>query len=225
MAAPSASPDTVRYTATAIALHWLVALLLLGQFAFGLALEDIPRGTPERGYFVNLHKSIGVLIGLIIVLRVGWRLTHRAPPLPAATPGWQRRAAGFSHLALYLCMLALPLSGYLASNFSKHGIKFFNVARWAPWGPDDKTLYAFFNQLHHLAAALLALCVAVHVLAVAKHLLIDRDGVLQRMWPRRRAARLRTASGPRAAAPPSAAPVPPGAAVRVKANRRRQRRR
>lgn len=182
---PTAPRSTPRYSGTAIALHWLVALLLLGQFAFGLTLEDIPRGTPERGYYVNLHKSIGVLIGLLIVLRLGWRLTHRAPPLPDSTPLWQQRAARFSHVALYLCMLALPLSGYLASNFSKHGIKFFNLARWAPWGPDDKTLYAVFNQIHHLAAALLALLVAVHVLAVAKHMLVERDGLLLRMWPPR----------------------------------------
>jgi cytochrome b561 len=174
-----------RYTGTAIALHWLVALLLLGQFAFGLALEDIPRGTPARGWYVNLHKSTGILIGLLIVLRIGWRLTHRAPPLPEAMPGWQRRAARFSHFALYLSMVMLPLSGYLASNFSKHGIKFFNVAHWTPWGPDDKTLYTVFNQTHHLAAALLATFVAVHLLGVAKHMLIDRDDLLLRMWPRR----------------------------------------
>ena len=174
-----------HYTGTAIALHWLVALLLLGQFAFGLALEDIPRGTPERGYYVNLHKSIGILIGLLILLRIAWRLTHKPPPLPEAMAPWQRRAAWFSHAALYACMLALPLSGYLASNFSRHGVKFFNTVRWAPWGPDDKTLYAFFNGAHHLAALLLAIFVAVHVLAVAKHMLIDRDRLLLRMWPRR----------------------------------------
>lgn len=174
-----------HYTGTAIALHWLIALLLLGQFAFGLALEDIPRGTPARGYYVNLHKSVGIVIGLLILLRIGWRLRHKPPPLPATMAPWQRRAAWFSHAALYACMLALPLSGYLASNFSRHGVKFFNVVRWAPWGPDDKTVYAFFNGAHHLAALLLALLVALHVLAVAKHMFIDRDRLLLRMWPRR----------------------------------------
>jgi cytochrome b561 len=179
------APMASRYTSTAIALHWLIALLLLGQFAFGLMLADIPRGTPARGYYVNLHKSSGLLIGLLIVLRIGWRLTHKAPPLPGSMPGWQRRAAKLSHFALYLCMVMMPLSGYLASNFSKHGIKFFNVIHWAPWGPDDKTLYAIFNQTHKLGAVLLALFVALHVLAVAKHMLIDHDGLLLRMWPRR----------------------------------------
>jgi cytochrome b561 len=182
-----------RYTSTAIALHWLIALLLLGQFVFGLVLDDIPRGTPARGIYVNLHKSSGILIGLLILARIGWRLTHRPPPLPDTMPAWQRHAARLSHIVLYLCMVMLPLSGYLASNFSKHGIKFFNLVHWQPWGPDDKTLYAFFNQTHHLAALLLAIFVGLHVLAVAKHMLVDRDGLLLRMWPARpvRAARAR----------------------------------
>lgn len=174
-----------HYTRTSIALHWLIALLLLGQFAFGLMLEDIPRGTPERGIYVNLHKSSGIVIGLLIVLRIVWRLTHQPPPLPASMPAWQRHAGRFGHAVLYLCMLALPLSGYLASNFSKYGVKFFNVVHLPPWGPEDKTLYAFFNGTHHVAALLLAVFVALHVLAVAKHMLIDRDGLLWRMWPRR----------------------------------------
>lgn len=193
-----ATPAPASYTGTAIALHWLVALLLLGQYAFGLALDDIPRGTPARGYYVNLHKSVGILIGLLILLRIGWRLAHKPPPLPAGMAPWQRRAAWFSHAALYACMLALPLSGYLASNVSRHGIKFFNTLRWAPWGPDDKALYAFFNGAHHLAALLLALLVGLHLLAVAKHSFVDRDRLLLRMWPRR---------GARAAPSPSDLPM------------------
>lgn len=171
-----------RYTTTAIALHWLIALLLLGQFAFGLLLDDIPRGTPARGIYVNLHKSSGIVIGLLIVLRIAWRLAHTPPPLPGGMPAWQRRLARFSHATLYLCMLALPLSGYLASNFSQHGVKLFNAVRLPPWGPDDKALYALFNSTHHIAALLLALFVALHVLAVAKHMLVDRDGLVRRIW-------------------------------------------
>lgn len=171
-----------RYTTTAIILHWLIAVLLLGQFAFGLLLEDIPRGTPARGLYVNFHKSSGIVLGVAIVLRIAWRLTHPPPPLPAM-PAWQRQAAKLSHIVLYLCMMLMPLSGYLASNFSKHGIKFFNVVHWAPWGPDDRTVYLLFNQTHHATALVLAAFVALHVLAVAKHTLIDRDGLLRRMLP------------------------------------------
>lgn len=174
-----------RYTSTAIFLHWLIALLLLGQFAFGVLLGDIPRGTPERGFYVNLHKSSGILIGLLVLLRIGWRLAHKPPPLPAAMPAWQRHAARLSHAVLYVCMVMLPLSGYLASNFSRYGVKFFNVVHWAPWGPDDRAWYALFNQTHHAAALVLAIFVALHLLAVAKHVRVDRDGLLLRMWPAR----------------------------------------
>lgn len=176
-----------QYTRTAIVLHWLVALLLVGQFAFGWLLDTIPRNTPARGWWINQHKSIGLAIGLLILVRIFWRLRH-APPPPPPMPPWQRRAAGASHLALYVCMAVMPLSGYLASNFSKHGIKLFNAVRLAPWGADDKLLYAVFNQTHKVSAVLLAVLVGVHLLAVAKHMLVERDGLLSRMW-RRRAAR------------------------------------
>lgn len=171
------------YTRTAIVLHWLIALLLLSQFGFGWLLDDIPRNTPARGYWINLHKTSGVLIGLLIVLRIGWRLRHAPPPAPWM-PTWQRRAAHASHLAMYACMVLMPLSGYLASNFSKHGIKLFNVVRLAPWGSDDKLLYAVFNQTHKVTAVLFAALIAIHLLAVVKHVLVDRDHLLARMWRR-----------------------------------------
>lgn len=178
-----------RYTRTAMLLHWLVALLLLGQFALGWYLESIPRGVPARGYFVNLHKSTGLLIGLLILVRLGWRLTHTPPPLPVSMPGWQQQAAAASHYLLYVFMLVMPLSGYVASNFSRFGIDFFNVYKLAPWGTDSKTVYAFFNQTHIISSWLLLALVLVHVLAALKHLLVDRDTVFSRMLPQRMRAR------------------------------------
>lgn len=79
-------------------------------------------------------------------------------------------------------MVLMPLSGYLGSNFSKHGIKLFNLLRLPPWGPDDKLLYAIFNQTHAVTAVLLLALIALHLLAVLKHVLIDRDRLLARMW-------------------------------------------
>ena len=104
------------------------------------------------------------------------------PAFDASMPAWQRRAAQASHGALYACMVALPLAGYLASNFSKHGLRFFGI-RLAPWGPDLPGVYGFFNGLHVALAWLLCALVAVHVLAALKHALVDRDGVFSRMWP------------------------------------------
>lgn len=172
-----------RYNRTARSLHWLIAVLLLGQFVFGWWLGDIPRNTPARGYYVNLHKSAGMLIGLLIVLRIVWRLKHSAPPLPQSLPRWQQWLAAASHLGMYLCMVLMPLSGYLASNFSKYGVKFFNTFLLPPWGNDDKQLYAVFNQTHKITAVVLLALVVLHVLAALKHGL-RRDGIMSRMWIR-----------------------------------------
>lgn len=174
-----------RYSSTAIVLHWLIALLLAGQFAFGWYLGEIPRGVPARGYFVNLHKSTGLLIGLLILVRIGWRLTHKPPPLYNTVPRWQQQAATATHYLLYVLMLVMPLSGYLASNFSKHGVNFFNSLKLAPWGSDDKLLYAFFNQTHIVSSWLLLALVLVHVLAALKHVLVDCDTIFSRMLPLR----------------------------------------
>lgn len=172
-----------RYTRTAMFLHWLIAILLLSQFAFGWYLNDVPRGTPARGYFVNLHKSTGMLLGLLILARLAWRLTHRPPPLPDAVPRWQQRLAAASHHMLYVCMLVMPLSGYIASNFSKHGVNFFNSVKLAPWGSDDELIYAVFNRTHKITSWLLLALVTLHVLAALKHALIDNDGIFFRMLP------------------------------------------
>lgn len=172
-----------HYNRTAQVLHWLLALLLLGQLAFGWWLGDIPRNTPARGYYVNLHKSVGMLIALLVLVRLGWRLRHGAPALPDFVPRWQQKLAAASHHLLYLLMLLVPLAGYLASNFSKHGVKFFNVFVLPPWGPDDKSIYTLFNQTHKVAAVLLLVLIAVHVGAALWHGW-RRDGIFSRMWPR-----------------------------------------
>lgn len=80
-------------------------------------------------------------------------------------------------------MLVMPLSGYVASNFSKFGINFFNAVPLAPWGIDSKLIYAFFNQTHIISSWLLLALVSVHVLAAVKHVLVDHDTVFSRMWP------------------------------------------
>lgn len=175
--------SSTSYDRTARALHWLLALLLLGQVIFGWWLGDIPRGTPARGVTVNLHKSMGMVIGLLILARLAWRLRHGAPAWPASLPRWQQRLAAASHHLLYLLMLVVPLAGYLASNFSRHGVKFFNAVLLPPWGVDDKDVYALLNQTHKVGAALLVILIGVHVLAALQHAW-RRDGIFSRMWPR-----------------------------------------
>jgi cytochrome b561 len=184
--------DSNRYDSVAIALHWLIGAALLGQIAFGFLLDEIaPRGTPARSGVINLHKSFGIVLLLLIVLRIAWRLAHRPPAWPGTMPAWQQAAATVVHRAMYACMIVMPLSGYIASNFSKHGVKFFGTAL-APWGPEMPKVYDVFNGIHVATAFVFIALIACHVAAATKHALVDRDGHASRIWPgaRRRAKAL-----------------------------------
>lgn len=178
------SPSAVsgRYDRFAIALHWLLAVAVLAQIGLGWYASDIPRGTPARGWFINLHKSVGITLGVLLVVRLVWRLRSGAPAWPATMSRLQVLAARSAHAALYACMLLLPLAGYLASNFSKHGIKYFHTVLLSPWGPDLPRVYAFFTGLHVALSWVLVSLIALHVAAALLHL-ARRDGVFARMLP------------------------------------------
>jgi cytochrome b561 len=174
---------TERYTKVAIALHWILALGILLQIWLGFFLDNVPRGSPERSAWENFHKSTGITLAALILVRLAWRITHQPPPLPAAMPAWERIAARANHTLLYVCMLGAPLAGYVASNFSKFGIKYFDLVMLPPWGFDDKLIYTAFNAAHTALALVLAGLILLHVAAALKHALIDRDGIMRRMWP------------------------------------------
>lgn len=175
--------NSLRYDRVAIALHWLIGLALLGQIGFGFMLDDIaPRGTPARAATINLHKSFGIVLGLLIVLRLLWRQRHTPPAWPAVMSSAQQRAATLGHRALYACMLLMPLSGYTASNFSKHGVKFFGTA-FKPWGPDLPQVYNFFNTIHVATAFVFTALIVGHVVIAIKHALVDRNGIFSRILP------------------------------------------
>lgn len=171
-----------HYSWQARLLHWLVALLIIGMLGLGFFLEDIPRNTPERAFYVNLHKSFGVLVFALVLVRWLWRITHRSPPLPAHLPWWEVLAATWTHKLLYLCMFLQPLSGYLGSSFNKYGVKFFGIPL-PQWGWEDKALRSIFVEIHGGVAIVLLLLICLHVLAALKHLLLDKDQVFQRMLP------------------------------------------
>ena len=172
-----------RYGRTAVVLHWVIGVGLLAQIAFGFLLDEIaPRGTPGRTPTINLHKSFGLVLAIVIVARLLWRLRHAPPALPVSMAEWQRKAALLGHRALYACMLLMPASGYLASNFSKHGVRFFGT-HLRPWGPDNPAVYAFFNGVHIVTAYLFCALIVGHIAISLKHALIDHDKVFSRMWP------------------------------------------
>jgi cytochrome b561 len=131
---------------------------------------------------VNLHKSIGLTLGLVIVFRVSWRWTHAPPSSPPSMPAWERIGARASHLALYACMMIMPISGYIASNFSQWGVKYFNAILLPPWGVDDEGIYAFFNGAHVLTSYVFVTLIVIHVAGGLRHLML-RDGIFERIWP------------------------------------------
>ena len=172
-----------RYTKPAIALHWLIGLLVLGMIGLGLSMGDIPKGTPERTFYFNLHKSIGVTIAILVLIRLWWRARNPPPPLPDSLPAWQVQASKISHALLYLCLIVMPLSGFAASQFTKYGITYFWLFKIPPLGWEDREIYGFLQGIHGVTATLLIALVVLHILAALKHLLVNRDGVFQRMLP------------------------------------------
>lgn len=183
-----AAPAPRAYTRTAIALHWLAAVLLVGQWVLGLWMVELPKDPPglRAGWF-NVHKSWGIVVLVVMIARLLWRVTHTPPPLPSTMPAWQRAAASLTHAALVLVALALPICGFIGSSASKYPIKFFGtpLPRWLDENPALKDV---MSQAHTvLAWALLAL-VLLHVAAALKHAWVDRDDVLASM------TRLRTPS-------------------------------
>ena len=173
---------TRKYTGFAILMHWVLAVALFCQIGLGLRMGDIPKGDPSRAYWFNMHKSVGLVLAVLILVRIWWRAKNTPPPLPGSMKRWEVIASKASHHLLYLCMVVMPLSGYIGSNFTKYGVKFFGIPL-APWGTDDKNIYAVFNGIHEFCADVLIVVIVVHVLAAIKHRVIDRDTVFQRMLP------------------------------------------
>lgn len=174
--------STTGYTAIAIGLHWLIALAIIGSFTLGLYMHDLPL-SPQKLKLYAWHKWAGVTIFLFVVLRLGWRLAHRPPELPAAMPAWQRKAAEATHLLLYVLMFAVPLSGWLMSSAKGFQTVWFGVLPLPDLLHKDKELGDLLQQVHMLLNFGMAALVTAHLGAALKHHLIDRDDVLARMLP------------------------------------------
>jgi cytochrome b561 len=177
-----------RYTTTAIALHWLLALAILGSLSLGFYMADLPF-SPLRLRLFNWHKWAGITILALSAARLLWRLAHPPPELPAnmlaAMPAWQRGAHRATHALLYALFFAVPLSGWAYSSAAGFPIVWFGVLPLPDWVPVDKELAdAVLKPLHHLLAFALAGLVALHVAATLKHQLVDRDALFWRIWPR-----------------------------------------
>jgi cytochrome b561 len=172
-----------RYTHAAIALHWLMALLIVCNFCLGLYMSDLPF-SPTRAHLFNYHKWTGITILALAALRLLWRLTHKPPP-PLPSPRWQHLAAEVVHWGIYLLFFAVPLTGWAYSSAAGFPISWFGVLPLPDFVPKDRALAGALKEVHETLAWVLAGFVAVHFAGAMKHAIIDRDGLLKRMQPGR----------------------------------------
>jgi cytochrome b561 len=172
-----------RYTPTAIAFHWLIAVLIIGTFTLGLVMTDIPGLTPTKLRYFSWHKWAGVCVLLLAALRLLWRLVNGAPGYPATMPAWQQRAAHALHAVLYVLIFAVPLSGYFYSLAAGVPVVWFELVKLPVLIEADPALKIVLKAVHYWLNMLMAGLVGLHVAAALKHLLLDRDGITQRMLP------------------------------------------
>ncbi|GAB3031039.1 cytochrome b [Oleiagrimonas citrea] len=187
--------ESDRWGAVPQLFHWLIVLLILGQGVLGLVMVELPK-RPSVFAVYNLHKSIGLTILALAVLRLLWRVFDRRPK-PVPMPRWQHLGAEIMHWALYVLLFAVPLSGWLFD--SATGLRplfWWGVLRMPSLtGGAAPHLRELFEELHEVLFWALIALAALHAAAAIKHHLIDRDDTLRRMLPgfggksRRRASR------------------------------------
>lgn len=180
------STNTPRYSAVAVFLHWAIAFLIIGMLVLGLTMSGYP--TKYKFLAYNLHKSFGITVLVLSLLRLVWRIIHRPPALPESMKPWEKNAAHLGHWGLYFLMIAMPLSGWImVSADAKYPTVFFSLFQVPqfplPAAYDTHATHERFEWLHYwLAIGAIAL-VSGHALAALKHHFINRDSVLRRMLP------------------------------------------
>ncbi len=186
--APKRPPERAapQYHPLSMALHALMAVGLVAMVGLGLFMTGLSF-SPQRLQLYNWHKWLGVALLALWGLRLLWRWRHPAPALPlavqAAMPTWQHRAHRWTHVALYGLMGAVPLLGWAYSSAAGFPVVWWGVWPLPDWVPRDPEWAATLKLLHRLAAYALAALMALHVAAALKHHWVDRDGLLERMWP------------------------------------------
>ena len=167
-------------------LHWLIMLLILILAAVGLSLDSLPK-SPKYFWVYDLHKSTGLAVLALVVLRLGWRLYAGAPAPVAGTPTWQARIAGATHWLLYALILAIPLSGWLYDSASGlRPLKWFGLFTVPKLSAPNAGLRDLAHEAHEWLFWVLVALVALHVAAAFYHHIFQRDDTLTRMLPRRR---------------------------------------
>ncbi|HYC75500.1 cytochrome b [Brevundimonas sp.] len=171
-----------RYSTVSLILHWLIAAMVVTQVLL-ISAHEATDGPISRE-FVNMHKSVGLSILVLTLIRIVWRVANPAIPLPTETPAWQKLMARATHVLFYVFLIAMPLVGWAASSAAGREILWFGLFEWPllPVGGGRDTARDLMD-LHQTAAKGLYVLIFLHVMGALKHHFIDRDNVLHRMIP------------------------------------------
>lgn len=191
-AALDVSGERVSYSNVAIALHWLIAIAVLVNIVLGLYMADLPDLDPAKLEVFQFHKSAGLTVLVLSLIRVGWRLVNPVPPLPAGMNPFLKGLARLTQLLLYVLIVAIPFSGWLMVSASPLGLptSYFGLFQWPHiWflaemtRASKKAIVGIFVETHIFLAWSAIILVALHVTGALYHHLIRRDGVLKSMLP------------------------------------------
>ena len=174
-----------RYGPVAIALHWLIAILIVGLLALGLYMSRLPDVAFDKRKvtLVIWHKEYGMLVLLLACARLAWRLRAVLPRLEPALPDWQKIVARFVHLCMYALMFALPMTGWIMSSADAIPVSFFGLGFLPDLVPRDDFLFRAFLWLHKWLAYAMIAALAAHAGAALWHHFAARDDTLRRMLP------------------------------------------
>ncbi len=161
-------------------LHWLIAALIFGLIGLGLYLENTKIGLDQL-YLYGWHKATGVLAFSLILLRLIWRAASPPPPV-LGNPGWQTTAAHWVHRLFYVGMVAMPISGWIASSATGFDMSFFGLFPIPFIAPTSELLEEVFFTLHGIIGKLLILLIVLHVAGAVQRQFVKQDGTLHRMW-------------------------------------------
>jgi cytochrome b561 len=170
---------TERYGIGSISLHWLMAVLILGQIALGWYMSDLVR-SPTKIKLIGLHKEIGILILIMVIIRISWRAINIAPSMIKLSY-LDRMATQFVHNILYFFMFAVPISGWIMTATRGLAISFFGLFTLPGLAIPNNEISYLFNEIHVWLAYTLLFTIGLHVAGALKHHFIDKDTTLQRM--------------------------------------------
>ena len=171
-----------RYGRVAQALHWIIAVLIVAQYVLANLEHDLPIGM-EKLALLARHKSIGMTVLILAVIRLLWRLSHKPPALPSAMKAYEVVIAKITHVVFYLLLFAVPVTGWLQSSAKGYTVSWFNLFAWPNLIAKDEAAFKILHQRHELVAQILFWVAVLHILAALKHHFWNKDDVLKRMLP------------------------------------------